>query len=492
MSPARAPKAGAADEATLAALQDQLRYIEHAAPLGLWRWDAVSETVQWSEGIYALYGVAPGRFAGGFAEFESRLHPDDLERFRRERQAAVARGAPFGIDFRIVRPDGSLRWLSARATPEFDADGRLLGVHGMDIDVTALHLKDQALRLRDATIANMAEGVVLCSARTGRIVYANPRYEQMLGFEPGELLGQPAGIVNSPVDAAPEETVRAIVAELQRRGEWRGMLRNRRKDGRDIWIRASICSFDHPEHGPVWLNAIGDVTEEREAQLARDRALRELNRLTAGMQQTIEAERAALSRDVHDQLGAALTGMRMRLSALRARCAADPALQAELAAIAEMAQAASVQTRDICSRLRPPALDDLGLLETCRWYLGEWAAGCGLRVTRQLRHLNPEPAPALAIDVYRTLQELLTNVARHAAAAQVKVSLSTHGGTLWLRVADDGRGFPSRSGEHGLGLVGVRERAQRHGGQVLIEPGPSGTRVSVSFPCRAAPCPGSA
>lgn len=342
-------------------------------------------------------------------------------------------------------------------------------------------LPDLRLRLHDAIAAHMNEGVVLCSASDTVIVYANARYETMLGYAPGELLGQPGGIVNSPLEGDPMETARRIVAELERRGAWQGVVRNRRKDGRDIWVRASISAFEHPEHGPVWLNVIGDITEEREAQLARDRATSELNRLASRMQQTIEDERAALSRDVHDQVGAVLAGMQLRLSALAGRAGTDAAVRVELREIAALAQAASVQTREICARLRPPALDDLGLVETCRWALDEWGRNTGLRVVRRLRRLPQEPAPALAIDVFRVLQELLTNVARHAAATRAEVRLTQRAQRLELWVNDDGRGFVPDAAVKGLGLVGVRERAERHGGEVHIDSGPGGTSVRVGF-----------
>lgn len=351
----------------------------------------------------------------------------------------------------------------------------------------ALSAPQERLRLHDATVAHMAEGVVLCSVRTTAIVYANPRYEAIQGYAPGELLGLPGGIVNSPLDGDPMQTALRIQAELERQGWWKGVLRNRRKDGRDIWVHATISQFDHPEHGPVWLNVIGDVTEEREAQIARDHATAELNRLASRMQQTIEDERAALSRDVHDQLGAALTGMRLRLSALAARAGTDAALQAELREIAALAQAAGVQTREICSRLRPPALDDLGLVETCRWLLREWAAGSGVAVQRRVQRLPQEPPPALAIDVFRVLQELLTNVARHAQATQVRVGLRARAGRLLLEVADDGVGFDPARRSPGLGLVGVRERAARHGGEVRVEGARGGTAVTVHFQLQAAP-----
>jgi PAS domain S-box-containing protein len=337
-----------------------------------------------------------------------------------------------------------------------------------------------ALQLQQAILDNMAEGMVLCSADSGHILRTNPRYDAMLGYAPGELVGRHGSVVNSPAEADPLAVAQAIVLELRRNGEWCGVLRNRRKDGRDIWCRVAISTFEHDELGRVWVNLCSDVTDAREAELARDRADGELRRLAARTQELLEAERAALSRDLHDQLGAALTGMRMRLEALAAQL--PPAAAAELGAITHMAQAASVQTRAICARLRPPALDDLGLVEALRVTLDEWAAASGVKVRRHLPRLPEEPPPGVAIDLFRMLQELLTNVARHARARGVTVSLAARSGAWVLGVADDGVGFDPAAGTEGFGLLGLRERAQRHGGAVQVRSGAGGTSVTVRLP----------
>lgn len=471
----------------LAGAEATLRYLERAVPLGLWDWDLASGRVSWSPGQEALYGLPAGSFDGSMDTFWRFVHPDDVEQVREMSERVVA-GEDLGAhEFRILRRDGSLRWLASRVTRHVGARGRLLRLTGVNFDVTDARKREQELRLRDAMIQNMAEGVHMVSASTHRFVFANPRFEAMLGYGPGELLGQPVSLINSPTQGDPEGTAHRVVQDLERDGYWHGLILNRRKDGSDIWTRATVSRFQHELHGTVWVNSHADVTEEHVARLERDRFSAELNRLAGGMQLAIEAERAAVSRDVHDHVGAALTAIRLRLQARAARIGGqDAAGAAELLEIARLAQAASTQTREICARLRPPALDDLGLVATCRWHLDEWAAGAGagIALRRRLRALAPEPPGALATDVYRTLQELLTNVARHAQARSVRVSLEQRGGMLQLRVADDGRGFPPREQGRGLGLVGVRERAARHGGAVQIETGPDGATVTARFPLR--------
>jgi len=333
----------------------------------------------------------------------------------------------------------------------------------------------------------MAEGVALVSASTGKFVFANTRFEQIMGYGTGELVGQHVSIVNAPDERDPVDVANQIMGELQRTGRWHGEVKNQRKDGRWIWCRASVSTFEHAEHGTVWVNVQSDITETRAALQARDEAHAELRRLSVSIQESIERERSAIARDIHDQLGAALTGIRMKLEALAQQDRLDPVdSRATLLSVAATAQAALASSRTICDRLRPPVLDDLGLAEACRWYMREWSANTGIRATGRFADPVPAPSPAVATEVFRILQELLTNAARHSGAALVRVHLSGGSRTVRLRVADDGHGFDPKKKSGGFGLLGVRERALQHGGRVEIQSSPAGAIVVVTLDVRQA------
>jgi PAS domain S-box-containing protein len=229
-------------EAALSALQATLRYVEEAAPLGLWDWNPVSGHIHYSAGMAALFGLPAAAFRARYRDFARQVHPLDAERVVREREAVIASGTPTATEYRIVRPDGKVRWLAVKVSSHLSQDGVLQRAHGLVLDVTEARYREQALLLQQQIIDKMAEGVVLCSAANGLIVYANARYEAMLGHGAGELTGQPGSIVNSPAEADPQQTAHDIMVELRRVGVWSGILRNRRKDGRDIWIRVSIAT----------------------------------------------------------------------------------------------------------------------------------------------------------------------------------------------------------------------------------------------------------
>lgn len=212
-------------------------------------------------------------------------------------------------------------------------------------------------------------------------------------------------------------------------------------------------------------------------------ALAQLRRLSLHVQDAVEAERLALAREVHDELGAALTGIRMRLEALAAQLQAGRVVAPEaLLALAQTTRDTQLATRDICGRLRPALLDDMGLVPACRWYVRDWSARVGIAARVRVERLPLQPQGRLATDVFRIMQELLTNVARHAGASAVQVRLAGSSSALTLRVQDDGHGFLPERATPGFGILGLRERVRQHGGSLEVQSTASGSRFTARLP----------
>jgi PAS domain S-box-containing protein len=134
-------------------------------------------------------------------------------------------------------------------------------------DVTEHARADEQLRLQSTVLRRAAEGVCLVRSSDAVIVYANERFEEIMGYEPGELDGRPVTDINWEDEPGQAELVaKQIRTDVERFGEARCELRNRRKDGRLIWCEAHVVAFDHPEHGRVWVSVQQDVTSQREAR----------------------------------------------------------------------------------------------------------------------------------------------------------------------------------------------------------------------------------
>ncbi len=227
------------------------------------------------------------------------------------------------------------------------------------------------------------------------------------------------------------------------------------------------------------------LTERRRAEDELRESNRQLQSLSASLQNYREEERTRIARELHDELGQLLTGIRMEVSWLGSRLLPEQrTLSDKVAMVKGQIDRTIASVRRISSELRPLALDDLGLSAAASWYVDQFSARTGLTIDLSLPDVDPERGDAVATALFRVLQESLTNVARHAQAEKVAVRLTFENGVWSLSVQDDGVGFVPDPGKRGdIGLVGMRERAQNLGGRFAVTSAPGqGTRVEVVIP----------
>ena len=199
-----------------------------------------------------------------------------------------------------------------------------------------------------------------------------------------------------------------------------------------------------------------------------------------------EEERRHIARELHDELGQALTGVKMDLAWLKDRLPKNrPPLLERARASLSLIDTTLDSVRDLSSRLRPAVLDDLGLASAIEWQARHFARRTGVEcnVSFDFRDLPLDSDRATA--VFRVFQEALTNVARHAKASRVQARLGTSDGHVVLEVRDDGRGITGDqlADTDSLGLIGMRERAAAFGGQLEVRCGEKGgTTVTLQMP----------
>jgi signal transduction histidine kinase len=233
-----------------------------------------------------------------------------------------------------------------------------------------------------------------------------------------------------------------------------------------------------------------EVAERKKAEASLRVSQESLRALTARLQSIREEEGTRISREIHDELGQSLTGLKMDLTWLSRRLPAEQKqLEQKIKSMFGLIDDTIRAVRRIASRLRPEALDQLGLVAAIGWQARDFQMRTGIRCKVSL------PAEALVVDqekstaVFRIFQELLTNVARHANATKVDVAMQVEGDALTLCVQDNGRGIPEQDARSpkSLGLMGMSERALLLGGHIQIEGSRAkGTRAAVSIPMAVA------
>lgn len=247
-------------------MEDRFQVFATMAPVGIFELTLEGEGVFANERCLEIIGaeVAPGSL-----DWLERIHPDDRERVLAEWEAAVAEQREFELEYRFLRPDGDVVWVWGRATTMRDSAGEVTGLIGTLTEITKLKRAEETVALRDEVMRNMAEGVCVIRAGDGVIVDCNPTFDRMLGYEPGELQGKHVSILH-PAGQSPDDEGSAarIIAQLRAGKTASYEAHNVRKDGSELWCRATTSTFEHPEHGTVWVAVQSDISEERHAREA--------------------------------------------------------------------------------------------------------------------------------------------------------------------------------------------------------------------------------
>ena len=175
-------------------------------------------------------------------------------------------GEPQEYEKEYIRKDGTRVPLLLKVSAIHDDDGKPKLLMAVIKDMTKIKRAEEALFLHSKILENMNEGVNLVKASDGIIVYTNTQFNNLFGYEHGELVGRHVSVLNAPVEVTPEEKAKEIIRELNDNGNWAGEICNIRKDGTAFWCRANVSRFNHPEYGEVWVSVHEDITKRKNAE----------------------------------------------------------------------------------------------------------------------------------------------------------------------------------------------------------------------------------
>jgi PAS domain S-box-containing protein len=340
----------------------------------------------------------------------------------------------------------------------------------------------QRLRFQSLLLDSVRESIV--GIDEGRAVtYWNNGAQALFGYTADEAMGRPIEQLILLEDQQSRGDWEQEIADLSSNGAWQGQVQRRRKDGSVIWTDV-VASVVKGSEGNGYIAIHRDRTELRRSETMLRESHERLQHLAAGLIDVREQERSAIARELHDELGQALTRLNMDLVWLAERL--PRRLQTKRTeGMASLVDRMSTTVQHLSSRLRPAILDDFGLEAAIEWQAQEFEEWNGTRCRLDLR-LPPLPADRdRDTTVFRIVQESLTNVARHADAKSVDIRCEVFFGAMVLEVVDDGVGIAEgmAGGPSSLGVLGMRERARAIGAQIEILPRiPRGTMVRLCVP----------
>lgn len=337
-------------------------------------------------------------------------------------------------------------------------------------------------------ILGSAMDAIITIDESQHVVMFNRAAEEMFGWHEADAIGAPlARFIPERFRVGHVDHVRAFgeTGIVSRRMGAQRIVTGLRLNGEEFPIDASISQLS-ADGGKFYTVILRDVTERLRADEELRRSKDELRELGAVAHQVREQEKKRLARELHDELAQALTALKMDVAWCRERTVGgDGSIETRLDRMEATLDAAVAATRRMASDLRPLMLDDLGLLPAVEWLVENFTSRTGVACKLATSGSELELDGLRATAVYRIVQESLANVAKHAQASWVEVTIRSNGSSLLIDVRDDGQGFSPQEPRKpdSYGLLGLRERASLLGGKASVASAPGqGTRIEVQLP----------
>lgn len=414
----------------------------------------------------------------------------DMEQLKYVRALLAEQGVVQDMEIRFRTKSGEIReFLYSAETVSLKNSLHVLVVVS---DITERLRTERALQESEERYRLLFEhgfAGIFRSTVDGRILDCNDEAAKVFGYESGGDL----------LHVKPEELYfddkqrKGLIDELQKNGSLRNYeLLMKRKDGSPVWVLTNITLLGSEEGGEQIVEGVLlDITERKLIEQELAQSYRQLQSLSARVENVREEERTRIAREIHDNLGQALTGLKMDFSWLEKTLSrtTDETVQGKatpkLKEIAQLLEETIQTVRDIATELRPGLLDTLGLCAAIDWQAQAFGQRSGIKCKTTLCE-EPQNLPMdRSTALYRIFQEILTNIARHSKAQQFSVTVAEIAHNVILTVHDDGIGITEEQLRHpkSLGLIGMRERALAFGGSMQISGSPEkGTTVRVILP----------
>jgi len=467
-----------ASESSLKKSYEQFNLVAKATSDALWDWDILDNKMWGNEYFNQLLQIPSGESIKHWV-FTAQLHPDDAKRVLSGFNQKIQEKATYWSDeFRFKVRDSSYRTMYNRSYLLYNENGEAYRMVGAMQDITDLQLARQKLILEKEvsdSIINSLPGVFYLYNQQGKLYRWNKNFEIITGYSLEEITKL------HPIDFFDDDEKELLINKIS------SVFIN----GSDN-VEAHLFTKDKIKI-PYYFNGVRINYEGEDCLVGlgidiseKVKAHEELRELATHLQHIRENERASIAREIHDELGQQLTGLKMDVSWISKKLqSTDSGINLKIEELLKLIDETVKTVRRISTELRPSILDDLGLVAAMEWQSEEFEKRSEIKTTFSSNVQSIDLPADLSTAFFRIFQESLTNVSRHSKATSVEAKLMLYDNTLLLQIRDNGQGFDSTSIGHKktLGLLGMKERTLLMDGIFEINSIPGqGTTVEIQVP----------
>jgi len=472
----------------------KLEKLFEVLPVGISVLDHEGKVVKENPMLETILGLSSEGLARGDYRQRNYIHSNGTPILAHEFPSArILQGEAsiYDVELGVVKENGETVWtnVSAAAVPFSDWKAVIA-----TRDITERKRSEQILQEREHFISSILETspaiIYVYDMETGRNAFSNNGITRLLGYSPEQVKLMGEKLFTEMVHPDDFAQVVAFQERIMRARDGEVLVseqRARRQDGSWRTLQNYESPFLRNPDGSLRqkIGVAMDITAQRQAQRELEQALARLQAISRQLLEAQEKERRAIGRELHDEIGQSLTGLRILL-----QVAQRPPLEAHVDKL-EQAQQVAGELIDRVSALsldlRPPMLDDMGILPALLWFIERYESRTGVGIDFQHSGLQGVRfASAIETAVYRLVQEALTNIARHSGVEQAAVRVETNNASMNIFIEDMGAGFDVKSmltqNDTG-GLSGMRERVRLLEGEMEIASAPGrGARISIHLP----------
>jgi len=466
-------------EAELAVTFDRLRLAMETGKAVGWDWNIKTGEDRWFGDLQTVFGISSDTYLGRVEEFRRRVHPEDQELVWKAVADARESRKPYAAEFRVIRDDESVRWLTARGKFYYANSGGAERMVGMSLDITDRKLAEQQVREseeRFRLVANKAPVMIWMSGSDKLCNYFNKPWLDFTGRTLEQELGNgwAEGVHHEDLASC----LKTYSEAFDKREQFEMEYRLRRHDGDYRWIFDNgVPRFNADGSFAGYIGSCLDVTERKRAEEA-------LSTIGRRLIEAHEEERTRIGRELHDDINQRLALLAVELDQW-SKDKSQSNFSAHLSHAQSRIMEISKDVQALSHRLHSSKLDYLGLASAAKSFCKEFSAKAKVEI-----QFNQSAIPAtipkdVSLSLFRVLQESLQNAVKYSGVEIFRVELRGTSDGIELVVSDNGKGFEEEEAfsRHGLGLISMRERMQMVRGVFSVKTRPGiGTMISARVP----------